>query len=733
MAYAHSKNERGERHDLVAHLRSVGHLAASFADAFGARNTAYWLGLWHDLGKFDPQWQDYLLACEAGQRHGRVDHKAAGAALAFHHCEPLGLLIQGHHGGLQAASGLQAWLRDIDAKPGPVQAIELGKTAIPDLEPKDPIQIPPELLTDPVRAELFLRFLFAALIDADRLDTERHMNPAKTAARGADVRLQELWERFERDQAQLMARPVGMTAKAARVWEVRQAVYEACLTASKEEPGLFRLAVPTGGGKTRSAMAFALQHALQHRHQRIIVAVPYISITQQTAQVYRDIFGDSDDDRPVVLEHHSGVERVDGEGDGFQPAEVWARLASENWDAPIIVTTTVQLFESLFASSTSATRKLHRLARSVIILDEAQALPPHLLQPILDVVRELAATYGTTVVISTATQPAFEAIPAFATVSARDIVPDTARHYETLRRVNYEWRTEEALSWSDVADLMAGQAQALAVVNTKNDALSLLDALNDPGALHLSTLLCGAHRRAVLAQIRERLARDEPVRLVSTQVIEAGVDVDFPLVVRALGPLDSVIQAAGRCNREGHREWGRVVVFETSEAKVPPGAYRIGRDVTRALVGAGDIDPDNPAHVHKYFERWIGALGEFGVDREGIQDCRKRLDYPEVARRFRMIDDDTEGVVVTNYGTPDEQQRVRNILEDLRYRRGSVRQLMRQLQPYVVSVRRRQAERYRRQGFIGEPILLGVSEWLGDYDLVRGLAARDLDAESLVI
>jgi CRISPR-associated endonuclease/helicase Cas3 len=281
---------------------------------------------------------------------------------------------------------------------------------------------------------------------------------------------------------------------------------------------------------------------------------------------------------------------------------------------------------------------------------------------------------------------------------------------------------------------MQVEGRALAVVNTKADALALLDALGED-ALHLSTLLCGAHRNAVIAEVKQRLGAYEPCLLVSTQVVEAGVDLDFPLVLRAFGPLDSIIQAAGRCNREGwlNQDQARVIVFRPAEGGLPPGAYRMGAQQTEALVAAGDLDPHDPAQVRTYFERWLSLLGDDGVDRDHIQDLRSSFDYPEVASRFTMIDDDTESVIVTGYGSEAERAHVHALVERLRTRVGSARSLMRQLQPYVVAVRRTQAQRYRRDGFISAELLPGISEWFGDYDNIRGLVARDLDAAILVV
>jgi CRISPR-associated endonuclease/helicase Cas3 len=722
--YAHSRNSRGHRQDLVAHLHGVADLAGRFASEFDTEHVAQLLGLWHDLGKFNPTFQEYLLACEANpsaRGHG-PDHKAAGAKLTGKHLSLAALLVQGHHGGLKTPTDLQTWLAQRGSDPAVDDALRRARRVLPDLEPRGDIPLPAYVLRDATVAEFFLRMLFSALVDADFLDTERHFNADRAQSRGSDVTITDLWERFEHDQ-QRYSKPAADV-----VSQARHAVYNACLDAAMRPPGLFRLAVPTGGGKTRSAMAFALRHALHHGQQRVIVAVPFISITEQTADTYRAIFASLDDAHPVVLEHHTGASGGAPDDDDFHPDALWARLAAENWDAPTIVTTTVQLFESLFASSTSRSRKNHRLARSVIILDEAQALPSHLLAPMLDALRQLCAHYGTTVVLSTATQPAFDAIPVFASVPATEIVPDSARLFEALCRIRYEWRTDRALSWPEVAQIMGAGPSVLAVLNTKRDALSLLDALGDPDALHLSTLLCGAHRRKVLAEVRERLAAGEPCRLVSTQVIEAGVDLDFPLVLRALGPLDGIIQAAGRCNREGRLEQGHVIVFRPEQGGTPQGVYRTATGITGALLGSGNLDPDDPATSRKYFERLFKTIES---DREGIQKLRAGLDYPEVARRFRMIEDDTESVVVP-YGSTDEQARVQRLLDQLRRGSPQTRLLLRHLQPYLVSVRARETDRYRRQGLL-TPVMSGLGEWLGAYDPVRGLTGEDPDPDTLVV
>lgn len=738
MAYAHSPNDRGEWHGLVEHLRGVAELTKEFATPLGAPEAGYYLGLWHDVGKFDPEWQTYLRECAAGQRARGTgpDHKVVGARLATDHLGGVGLAIQGHHGGLPAHRDLLNLVEKGSARPGAVAALGLGRVAAGamgrSLDPAGEIDLPPHSESDPHAAELFVRLLYSALVDADSLDTEAHESAERTALRGSDVSLGELWARFDQHHATLPE------TAAETVRDARAEIYRACLEAAEQPPGLFRLAAPTGGGKTLSAMAFALRHALRHGQQRVIVAVPFITITEQTADAYRRAFGTGDDERPVVLEHHSGSRDYGGmgtdpaEGD-FRPGAAWSQLAAENWDAPVVVTTTVQLFESLFARRRSACRKLHRLANAVVVLDEAQALPPHLLTPILDALRELATNYRTTVLLSTATQPAFEAIPGFAGLGASPILPDSARLFRSLERVRYDWQMDESLSWDKAAELLKERPQAMAILNTKKDALALLAALGDPDAFHLSTLLCGAHRRDVLAKIKARLAAGEPCRLVATQVVEAGVDLDFPFVLRALGPLDAIIQAAGRCNREGRLDRGLTIVFRPAEGGSPAGSYKVGRALTEAALTTASyqgrhFDPNDPAAYAAYSRELFAHLS---TDREGIQALRAALDFPAVADKFRMIDEATVGVIV-RYGEPKERARVRRAIDELAARRGSPRQLRRTVQPFTVPVPANRLDQVLDSAYLRD-VTDGLREWLGDYDQRVGLVGTGLGAESSVL
>ena len=720
MAFAHSRNAQGERHDLLVHLQEVASLAERFARPLHAPEIARWLGLWHDIGKISPTFQSYLLASEAGHRppgHS-PDHKGAGTLQAIRQLGPLGLIVQGHHGELAALPTLKAWLSDAQHLAAAEESLRAACTQWPQVVPPAAIPLPQEIVGDQLGAELLMRLLYSALVDADYTDTENHFH-GLPVERELPPDMAELWQRFERNQSQITGQRTDIVS------QVRDAIYHDCVAAAEGEPSLFRLRVPTGGGKTRSALAFALRHALRHGMERIIVAIPFISITEQTASIYREIF-EAATGAPVVLEHHSSAQtRQPGEADNG-----WVRLSAENWDAPIIVTTTVQLFDSLFANRPQAVRKLHRLANSVIILDEVQALPPGRLAPILDVLTQLTRHYHTTVVLSTATQPAFEAIPAFHDLRATEIIVEPGRYFAALERVHYDWRLDTPLSWAQVAALMVEQEQALAIVNTKRDALSLYQAVLalDPDALHLSAGMCGQHRRETLKEIRNRLNDRSPCRVVSTQVVEAGVDVDFPLVLRASGPLDAIIQAAGRCNREGHLAFGQVIVYEPEEGTLPPGPYSIATNQTRVVLGAGDLNPNSPQAADRYYSYLYSATS---TDRDHVQACRERLDFPETARLFKLIDDDTVGVVV-RFGSAEQQQHLDETVDQLQNHWGNPRLLLRALQPYMVNLRRQQAERLSQRGLVHE-ILPGLGLWLGTYDPLRGLIVDDPGPSDLIV
>ena len=723
MPKAHSKNIDGQQHDLVEHLQCVAGMAAEFAAKFGARDLAYWAGIWHDVGKVHPRFQDYLRECEMNpdrQRRG-PDHKLAGSLIAADQgADILAFLIAGHHGGLPSRTELKGFLQHKTKTQPAEEAIKLIGQHFGEVEPETPLALPSYLNRESkLEIEFFIRMLFSSLVDADFLDTERHFNKEQAESRGGRPSLSDLWQDFEKDQAEFTKSP------ASRVNVARQEVYQACLQAAGQSQGIFRLTVPTGGGKTRSGMAFALKHALCHELDRVIVAIPYTSIIEQTADVYRRIF------RAGVLEHHSSVTLQEERSDPVSLNDVWSRLAAENWDAPIVVTTTVQLFESLFGRKTTACRKLHNLARSVIILDEVQTLPTHLLEPILDALKQLVAHYNVSVVLCTATQPALDNSPYLKGLeNIREIVPDPGRLFSALRRVSYEWpRAGEKWTWERVAQEMREAEQVLTVVNAKSDALVLLEALQDEDALHLSTLLCGAHRRAVLGEVRQRL-KGRPCRLVSTQVVEAGVDLDFPCVLRAFGPLDRIVQAAGRCNREGQSASGRVVVFDPEGGKLPSKAYRTATDICRNLLGRPDFDFSNPDSYRTFFQSLYQGVE---LDEKKVQFSRKNFDYRCVAEKFHMIQDDSVPVIVRYHGQDGSDDTADRLISQITNRAERLpRWLLQKLQPYLVNVRSRLIHEYQQEGLV-EELKPGLWEWLGKYDNTRGLTVANRDPEELVV
>ena len=645
--YAHTaETETGERlsqerwQPLFEHLRNVADKAREFGEPFGP--VAKWTGLLHDLGKYRKPFQEYL----AGERPGTVEthHAVYGAALAFQR-DWLGpaFAIAGHHAGLHDLSDLQALVcgEKYDAKNQFVPLVkqfegELGKVPGELAEPEFA-----KRSEDKAVIEFYVRMLFSCLVDADFLDTDQFATgqaryPVKLDAALLLKRLQAHRDKFD---------------SSGELNKLRNRVFEDCLAKASEPAGFFSLTVPTGGGKTLSGMAFALEHARRHGMQRVIVVIPYLSIIEQNAAEYRKVL--DPENKGIVIEHHSAVVAKD---DDEEPVRSPEELAAENWDAPVIVTTSVQFIESLFANRASKCRKLHNIANSVVLLDEVQTLPSHLLDPLLHVLRDLKKHYRTSLVFSTATQPAFSRSASLSNGFDADEMKKIASRpdelFQKLSRVVYEVRTTES-DWSELVDEWVNAPQALGVVNTRKQAAEWWELLRTQkleGVLHLSSAMCAEHRTQVLAEAKRRLETGEPCRLVSTQVVEAGVDIDFPRVYRALGPMDSIVQAAGRCNREGHLpDKGRMVVFRPTDATLPGGVYRVATDITARLLdqlSAHDLS-DEP----DLFSRYFGELFQYvPTDYQHGRKCsiledRKALRFREVARKAKVISDSTQVVI----------------------------------------------------------------------------------------
>jgi len=675
--------------------------------------------LLHDVGKIQPGFQDYLRRLEAGEKIARgPQHAIWGATYAYLALrqtdlwEQIALPVFGHHAGLHAASDaslrLSEWADENQQDLSDLQRVLLESGFLSG-EMSSTKRSGTSL-------EMFIRMVFSALTDADYLATEEHFDDRKADARGWWRSIEELLARLREEQATFMADP---SRREGELNKIRREIYQACVTASHAPPGFFRLTVPTGTGKTRSGLAFALEHAQRHKLRRVFTVLPYTSITEQTAKVYREALWDD-----AVLEHHSQF--ASGEGEGQAEADARLRAAAENWDAPIIVTTTVQFFESLLSRKPGKARKLHNIARSVIILDEVQALPVELLRPTGDVLRCLVREYGCTVMFCTATQPPLEEAPAlteFYGTDIMEIVPGYAQYFDSLQRVDYEIRRSPP-PWSGLAEEVGKAPQVMVIMNTRRDAIALLDAMpNGDDVFHLSTLLCGAHRRKVLNTITERLVAGQPVRLISTQVVEAGVDLDFPMVFRAIGPLDRIVQAAGRCNREGKLAKGKVVLFEPAEGRVPAGAYRIGFEQAKALLSGCEGSELHKPDLYRTYFRELFSIAN--LDAKAVQERREVLDYPEVAERYRMIPETVPAIV--NY--PDAS----SVLTALQcWLEKPSKETWRHLQPYLVNFFQHEAIRHAADGWL-EPLRGGLYHWWGRYDKDRGVVADFVDPADLIV
>ncbi len=715
---AHSQNQLGVSQPLAEHLHNVAGLAAQFASFYGAEKLGYYLGLWHDLGKYHADVQKYLNNPASKRGPG---HKTAGAVFALKFLEILAFPIIGHHGGIPGKTALQQRIKDALEDCSAKEAIAAAEKDLPAVYPDAPLKLPKHISESWTSLEFFIRMLFSALVDGDFLDTEAHFAFDKHQKRRNKQDIRKLWDVFKNNYP-----PAG--AESSKINQLRLEMYRACTAAAEKNQGIFKLTMPTGGGKTLAGMGFALKHAVRHNLRRVIVAIPYTGIIEQNADVYRGIFGSD-----AVLEHHSAVADNLGTDNSDEETQTFLQLAAENWDAPIIVTTAVQLFESLFHHKPSRCRKLHNIANSVIILDEVQTLPVEVLTPILDVLQELVNYYGVTVVLSTATQPALTGGPYLKGLSnVQEIIPQPAKYFNMLKRVEYVLPAGRQLTWAQVAAEMRSHRQCLTVVNTKKDAVDLLQQLNDPDALHLSTLLCGAHRRSVLSEVKERLSKGKPCRLVSTQVIEAGVDVDFPVVMRAVGPLDRIVQAAGRCNREGRLTAadgtpmpGKVIIFDPADGGLPSGAYRAGTTRTKTMLNSQAADLHNPQIYEEYFQSFYQLVE---TDVYEIQEQRKKLEFSAAAERFRLIADNTVPVVVRwkqCSGIIDE------LIADIESQRAVTRAQMRRLQPFLVNIYQNQLPRLLSENFLVE-LVPGLYRWLGDYHDVYGLIEKNIDPEELI-
>ncbi len=738
---------------------------------------AYLAGLWHDLGKYRQGFQAYIrLDTDAhieGKLPGASDktHSAAGALHALRTFESLAgpegakaarilaYVIAGHH------AGLDDWTARLDdrllgsraphSRLEYEQALAACTAANPailtlpsDFNLRRALEAIPGIRSqNPLSCALWIRMLFSSLVDADFLDTEAFMDGVRSHNRkGFDAPATYL-ERLDAHLDEKVAAVAAQGRSNDPVMRARARVLKQCREKATLPPGVFTLNVPTGGGKTLSSLAFALRHAVAHGKRRVIYAIPYTSIIEQTADVFSSIFG-----RDAVVEHHSQSDADD------RHETARSRLACENWDAPLIVTTNVQLFESLFAARTSRCRKLHNITSSVIVLDEAQMLPPQFLQPILDTLNLLVTHYGVSLVLCTATQPTLTDMPRFdprhslrGLPEPVPLIDDEAALCVALDRVHIEWPDDlqAPTRTAEVASQLAEHDCVLAIVNTRKDAAELvreLDAASGDTTVHLSAAMCGQHRADVIRRIRERLTARRagldtmPLRVVSTQLVEAGVDIDFPIVYRALAGLDSIAQAAGRCNREGRLEAGakgRVVVF-VRDIPAPLHAVRAGVQAARGTLGDTRPSALQPQVFEHYFPLYYGGFKS--RDERSIVDHLRHnpdlsFDFRSAADKFRLVDDQDQCSVIMPYASDSQEARPTEPLIECLRRGDRDRWLMRALQRYTVAMRSKLAARWHARGDI-EEVQPGLFVLVGDllYDKRFGLLPEEgnLDAATLV-
>lgn len=664
------------------HAEGVADLAAKFASEFGLSNWGKLMGLLHDRGKERADFQRFIRINsgydpDAG-RYDDKNHSHIGALLVeksfrdkFH---LMSNAVAGHHRGLYDCDSLEPILRksipnDVDAEAPNI------RLEIPQFKPR---------ANDMAH---LARVLFSCLTDADYLDTERFMTPEDFAARTNTADMRQLKTRLDDYLSHFQ------TAPDTPLNRLRTQVQNICRDKSGAPSGFYEFTVPTGGGKTIASMVWAINHAIAHGKKRVVIAIPYTSIIIQTADVLRKIFGDEN-----VLEHHSVVdeERLSHKN----------KLAAENWDSPIVVTTNVQLFESMFANKPGKCRKLHSLCNSVVILDEVQNLPLSFLQPIVDALDSYVRLFGMSVLLCTASQPTLSgdrkglgtAMFHGLKSDVAQIIPSSMRLHDKLRRVSIKMPSGR-VALEDLANRIVSHRQVLCIVNTRRLAAELFDLLpRDETTIHLSRMMCPKHIRETIERVRKLLKDDcdNPVRVISTQLIEAGVDIDFPVVYRQLAGLDSILQAAGRCNREGKAEEGTTYVFDLQNF-VAIGLMGSAANAMRQMLsmspGSDWLSPDT---MTEYFRILYGKTPSF--DKENISyltNNPQNISFETAARKFRLIDENGVSVIV-NYGRSSE-------LVDTLRRYGPSRNLVRQLGQYSVTVRQSLLTELCRAGAVEEP------------------------------
>ena len=689
---------------IEEHCLNVARLARELIyedeDSYGMKDLAYNAGLLHDFGKYRPDFQRYILSVSGANPSGKVPPKAPHAIVGAIEsrrlfddpmiADTLAYCISGHHRGLYDHNEMERRLRHgehkrwCDACEKLSEKESLGTTDCDDVG-------------EPYDLQMAIRMLFSALVDADRLDTEQFMTPDLSAERlrikGNYASLCTLRERLRAKTESFSSAPDTPVNRA------RAYFLESCRTHGAEsDPGIYTLSLPTGAGKTISSMAWALEMAIRNHHDRIIYVIPYTSIITQTAMVFREIFGEEN-----ILEHHSEVVvEQQGEGDSGDDQMSRLKFLTENWDAPIILTTNVQFFESLFASKPAKCRKVHSIANSVIVMDEVQALPEGFLSPILSAIDTLSEAFHCSILCCSATQPVYDedlnspddGSDYYTPLDTRgDLVPREAKYFVPFDRVDYHLEPQTVTS-QELADRLATEHSVLCVVNSRKDAGQVYRALRDlpqvnaDEVIHLSRSMCSAHLRRAIKAIKERMREGKPTKVISTQLIEAGVDLDFPCVWRAHSGLGSIIQAGGRCNREGRMERrGQVFVFSLADGSRPFGNIARGCNATKMLLHKLSnkiTDPTDPEVIAKYYRLYFKDIPDF--DTEGIEknltEDPEDINFESAAERFKLIDDEGTFPVIVPY-----MEEGKALVRKIRNHEILTREDYHRMQEYSVSLR----------------------------------------------
>ena len=689
----HLDEETGREQLLLDHLMGVAELAERFAAAFGEAALGRLLGLYHDIGKYSQEFQAYIRADEEKKKRlrGSIDHSTAGtqeivklgqgtgrgksSRLSKGMAQVMAFCIAGHHGGIPN-QGTQANVGGEGTLWG-----RLKRRNLPDYRACQEANLAAilpasrlleEVARAPFSTMLYTRMLFSCLVDADFLDTEKFMS-AGSVEREGFASMETLFARFEASVEDKFFRPKTEEERQRLKQPInkkRMALLAESIAMGKEAAGNFyRLTIPTGGGKTISSLAFALHYArhAKKKRKRIIYVIPYTSIIEQNAAVFRDLLGPDS-----VVEHHQNVDYDDVQDMDMNRK----RLATENWDAPVIVTTNVQFFESLFSNRPSKCRKLHNLAESIVIFDEAQMIPLDYLRPSLAAIEALVRHYDCTAVLCTATQPPLgQFFPA--DLQPIEICPALMENADFFRRTTIRL-CEEAMTEERLAAELAAQERVLCIVNVKKTAQRIFDLLGEQeGTYHLSTNLYPVHREQVLEEIRERLKDGKPCRVISTSLVEAGVDLDFPCVLREINGLDSIVQAAGRCNREGRRTAEESVVHVFSLEKLARNA-QLSAEITKNVARSFAEDLASPEAIHRYFEELYDLSGKNRLDKKGVLGQSGKFAFADIADDVRLIEDRTKPIFIPQ---SEEGQALLARLE----RGERSRALMRKVGRYIVT------------------------------------------------